>query len=239
MKVDDIKDAEEKHRKEVDEIQPKNGDEAMDGEGSKDGDDEDIPGKDLANDDDGEVQSGDDGKAMDEDAEQLEEAPGKRVDIRVPEIPRAAATKRGAVAEAEGDRPSKYMAQIEEDLRNRDARRSNGDVMGFTIGAMDVAKVYSPERVVKVARNMGLDAGFSLDITNVDERGVPWDFTKVERRNAAIRKIFKEEPLFVIGSPLCTEWSIMQNANKHRWTTEERTRRLEEARIHLEFMCKI
>ena len=31
----------------------------------------------------------------------------------------------------------------------------------------------------------------------------------------------------------------MQNANKHRWTAEERNRRLEEARIHLEFMCKI
>ena len=43
--------------------------------------------------------------------------------------------------------------------------------MGFTIGAMDVAEVYSPERVVKVAKDMGLDAGFSLDITNVDERG--------------------------------------------------------------------
>ncbi len=90
-----------------------------------------------------------------------------------------------------------------------------------------------------MAKEFGLKAGFSLDLTNTDEQGTPWDFSKAERRNAAIRKVIEEQPLFVVGSPMCDPWSIMQNANKHKWTEEEWKQRLEAARVHLEFMCKV
>ena len=84
------------------------------------------------------------------------------------------------------------------------------DAMAFMIMSMDVAEVYSPERVVKLAKEHGLEAGFSFDITTVDGNGEPWDFTKPERRREAIRRIRESKPLFIVGSPLCTEFSIMQ-----------------------------
>ena len=155
--------------------------------------------------------------------EVLEAAPGSSTDVRI-EIPRAPASKRSKEGD-EDERPKKWQ-QYEFEL---DA---------ITFGA-DVAEVYSPERVVKMAKEFGLKAGFSLDLTNTDGEGTPWDFSKVERRNAAIRKVIEEKPLFVIGSPMCDQWSIMQNANKHKWSQEERTQRLEAARIHLEFMCEV
>ena len=236
MKVDEIKEAEQIHQGQVEDIRQKSGDDKVDG---MDEDAAEIDGKGnevMENCDEMEGANDDDDGAMEQDKEELEEAPAKKHDVRVPEIPRSDAVKRRAETELDGSTGGKYMAQIEDDLR----MNGKGDLMSFMMmKRADVAEVYSPERVVKVAREEGLRAGFSLDITNTDERGVPWDFTKVERRNAAIRRILEEEPLFVIGSPLCTEWSIMQNANKHKWTQEERDKRLNEARVHLEFMCKI
>ena len=43
---------------------------------------------------------------------------------------------------------------------------------------VDIAEVYSPPRVVPVARQMGLIGGSSLDITTTDDNGEPWDFSQ-------------------------------------------------------------
>ena len=51
--------------------------------------------------------------------------------------------------------------------------------------AMDVAEIYSPERVTQHAKQAGLEPGWSLDLTTTDVDGRPWDFTKVEMRNRA------------------------------------------------------
>ena len=39
-----------------------------------------------------------------------------------------------------------------------------------------------------------------MDITTVNEQGVQWDFTNVEMRNQAFRKIVAEKPLLHVGS---------------------------------------
>ena len=52
---------------------------------------------------------------------------------------------------------------------------------------MEVAEVYSPPRIVEMARRMGLRAGWSLDLTTCDDYGRPWDFNCKQMRNAAVR----------------------------------------------------
>ena len=53
---------------------------------------------------------------------------------------------------------------------------------------IDVDEIYSPPRVVPEAVRQGLKGGLSMDLTTCDENGVPWDFSKLEQRNKAIRR---------------------------------------------------
>ena len=69
------------------------------------------------------------------------------------------------------------------------------------------------EVFTEVARDIGLRAGWTLDACTVDDEGNPWDFTKLELKNKAIRKVLKDEPLVLLGSPPCTEWSTVMNVN--------------------------
>ena len=68
-------------------------------------------------------------------------------------------------------------------------------------------------RVAARANDLGLKAGWSLDLTTRDKDGKAWDFSKAEMRKRAIEKIKKDKPLFIIGSPVCTDWSAMMNFN--------------------------
>ena len=77
----------------------------------------------------------------------------------------------------------------------------------LTINNIDVAEVYSPERVTRVAEQYGLKPGWSLDLTTTDENGRPWGFQCTHVRNKAARKLLQEKPTLVIGSPMCTEFS--------------------------------
>ena len=103
----------------------------------------------------------------------------------------------------------------------------------------EVSEVYSVPRVAEVAKRMGLNAGWALDICSNDEEGNPWDFTKPEMRNKVARKVIEEEPLVLIGSPPYTDWSSLMNFNWSKLdpaTVEERKRI---ARTHLEFCAKL
>lgn len=66
---------------------------------------------------------------------------------------------------------------------------------------MDVVEVYSPERVIKVAREICLRAGWSFDLTTTDELGNHWNFDRVDMRNKAIRMVLRDIPIVMIGSP--------------------------------------
>ena len=103
----------------------------------------------------------------------------------------------------------------------------------------DVAEVYSPPRACAEAKKLGLRAGWSLDLTTSDEQGVPWDFDKADRRKAALEKVLKDEPYLITGSPMCTHFSVMMNANWHKWTKEEIHHRMKRAISHLAFCCLI
>ena len=78
---------------------------------------------------------------------------------------------------------------------------------------MEVAEIYSPPRATEMARRMGLKSGWALDIITNDVDGRPWGFNHIEMRNRAIRQVLRDEPLLIIGSPMCTVFSQLNNIN--------------------------
>ena len=86
-------------------------------------------------------------------------------------------------------------------------------MLQMMVSAMDVAEFYSPPRVAKMAAEMGLRAGWGMDLTTQDNDGRPWDFNILEMRNRAARKVLEDKPLLLIGSPMCTVYCTMNNIN--------------------------
>ena len=113
--------------------------------------------------------------------------------------------------------------------------------MGTFVGNWEVAisEVYSRPRVVPVAEQIGFKGGSSMDLVTQDEFGRSWDFIKVEMRNHAYRRVMEEKPFLLIGSPMCKHWSTIMNLNYARMSWEDKERLLADARVHLEFVCKL
>ena len=111
-------------------------------------------------------------------------------------------------------------------------------ILAASILGVDITEVHSPERIAKVARKFGLQAGSSFDLTN------GWDFNVEEHRRKAWVKIKEESPYLLIGSPPCTYFSMLQELNvavhghKPEWIEkfEEEKRK---AIIHVQFCCEL
>ena len=69
---------------------------------------------------------------------------------------------------------------------------------------MDVAEVYSPERITTLCEEYCIKAGRSLDLTTIDEHGGSWDFDCMQMRNKAVRKFLEDKPMLLTRSPMCT-----------------------------------
>ena len=107
------------------------------------------------------------------------------------------------------------------------------------IAKMEVAEVYSPSRVIDMARQMGLRAGWALDSATQDVDGREWDFNQLAMRNRAVRKVFEDKPLLLVGSPTCTAFSQLNNINDSRMDPLEVKRRMDYGRRHFEFCVKL
>ena len=85
---------------------------------------------------------------------------------------------------------------------------------------------------------LGLDE--SMDITTVNEQSVHWDFTNVEVRNQAFRKIVAEKPCLLIGAHPCANWRPKSNASWSRmiWRERKMTSCIE-PRVHIQFVCRM
>ena len=90
-----------------------------------------------------------------------------------------------------------------------------------------------------MAGAMGLRSGWSLDITTRDTDGRPRNFNEIEMRNRAVRRVIKDQPLFLIGSPMCTVFSTMNRINYVRMAPEEVQERMAYGKAHLEFCAKL
>jgi molybdopterin-biosynthesis enzyme MoeA-like protein len=76
------------------------------------------------------------------------------------------------------------------------------------LGKAMVSEMYSPPRVTAELKRSQhlyrhLIPGFALDLTVLDEDGVPWDFNSLDKREKARRIVREQKPSMVIGSPAC------------------------------------
>ena len=106
-----------------------------------------------------------------------------------------------------------------------------------------VDEVYSPPRVTKAANErprLGVSGRNAFDITHKDKNGRRWDFSKIADRREARAKIKAEEPDWVIGSPPCTPFSVLNDRwNYPKMCPLEVDRRKAEGRVHLAFCAEI
>ena len=99
-----------------------------------------------------------------------------------------------------------------------------------------VSEIFSPPRVTKVANKIGLKPGFALDLTENDPvDGLPWDFSKQEKRERALNTLREEKPYLLVGSPPCTVFSSLFSANISRMDPAVVKSRIREGVRHIMF----
>ena len=96
--------------------------------------------------------------------------------------------------------------------------------------SVDVMEMYSPPRVTLQGEKCGLKIGEAMDLTT------GWDFRRLEDQQKALKYIDEYKPKLVIGSPMCTMFSTLQNLTA--WTPEK-GKRWVEARSHMKFMVEV
>ena len=129
--------------------------------------------------------------------------------------------KRTRVADVEASRVEKRSSSKQESgaqpAESKRTRASSDVTMMLAkmSGAIDVSEMYSPPRVTKEASKHSLNPGLALDLLT------GWDFGRAEDRDLAWKHVKEEEPMVVIGSPMCTMFSSLQNL-KHRGRARRR-----------------
>ena len=120
-----------------------------------------------------------------------------------------------------------------------------GDVKQYSKeakAARIVSEIYSAPRVTRVAKmipSLGVLPGFALDLSVNDKDGKAWDFDHQERREAARKLLDEEQPMLVIGSPMCTEFCLLLNLSKAKRDPAVVAAKLRRARDHLTFCMEI
>ena len=118
-----------------------------------------------------------------------------------------------------------------------DARRGHAEddamVLGSLVEALkqvDICELYSPPRVTKEGAAFRLSTGEAMDLTT------GWVFSLLKDRRQVLQYIDEKQPPLVVGSPMCTLFSSLQNLSP--WTVEK-ARRLVQARVHLDFCMRV
>ena len=93
-----------------------------------------------------------------------------------------------------------------------------------------VSEIDSPPRVTALLPHGDLIPGSAMDITTVDEQGNPWDFDNHEQRAKARKRVEEEKPTILIGSPMCTAFSLLQQVNYAKMEPDRVRRILARAR---------
>ena len=99
-----------------------------------------------------------------------------------------------------------------------------------------VAEVYSAPRVAAAAGRLpkyAMMPGLALDITIDDDTGQPYEFGIKAQCNKAEHLIDVQQPVLLIGSPMCTALSVIQAINKARRDPSVVERDLVAGRIHM------
>ena len=106
-------------------------------------------------------------------------------------------------------------------------------------GYSDLAEIFSPPRIVTIAKKNGLAARWSFDRLVEKEAGVPWDLTRRAHQMEILRIIEDEKPQLVIGSPPCSHFSKIMALNWPKTPRHKRRAMMREARDLLEFASRV
>jgi hypothetical protein len=90
-----------------------------------------------------------------------------------------------------------------------------------------------------MAELMGLIPGMALDLTTNDHDGKPWDFNIAEKRERAMSLVKSKKALLIIGSPMCSAFSQLQNINFSKMSPEQVKQVQDYGRKHLEFSMQL
>ena len=77
----------------------------------------------------------------------------------------------------------------------------------------DVAEVFSPPRMTKMAQKLDMEAGLAVDLTTCDAKGVAWDLSKPAIQQKTLELVEKVKLTMLGMIPPCAMFSTMQNAN--------------------------
>ena len=102
-----------------------------------------------------------------------------------------------------------------------------------------ICEIYSPPRVVPHAVQAGFHQGWSLDFTTRDSTGQAWDFSQAACRAAARKMVIEQRPLLLIGSPMCTWFSILQELRGSRKQTAAWQEGYRKAVEHMKFVFEL
>ena len=106
--------------------------------------------------------------------------------------------------------------------------------------ASHVSEIYSPPRVTGLAKGLGLVPGMVLDLTvNDPDDDMPWDFNVERKRNKALKLMFTRRSLLLIGRPMCSSFSRLQNLNWGRMLPSEVTKVKEYGENHIKLALKM
>ena len=80
--------------------------------------------------------------------------------------------------------------------------------------------------------------GFALDLTTHNTDRKHWDFDNEEMRARAWARLRSEQPLLVMGTPMCTAFSAWQHINNSKRDPEIVAREYAQGLRHLSFCCE-
>ena len=78
-----------------------------------------------------------------------------------------------------------------------------------------------------------------MDLTGCDDDGQTWDFNVPEKRDRAERLLEAQRPVLLIGTPMCTAFSNIQNLNKGKRDPKAIEAEIEKARMHPKWCCRL
>ena len=109
----------------------------------------------------------------------------------------------------------------------------------------DIVEVYSQPRIAQEATmfakdGLKLNPGWSLDLTRTNPgTGKPWNLADPATQAQVRRMVVEDKPLFVVGSPPCTAFSIMQNISRAKRDPKIVEKELEDGRRHLKICTQL
>ena len=132
---------------------------------------------------------------------------------------------------AAGDGQAKRNRE-EEDEEQQEARRPRLNAVLAEHVTFDVCEIFSRRRVCKVAADMGLSAGYSLDIREVDDvTGRKWDFLN-QRCRGELWQLLEVRPCqLLVLSPPCVIFSQLQQLRQSPMSAAERENGMEMLRV--------